>query len=162
MQSRPTWRSTETRQKRRVPQLYVRPQNPITVRTEARFALSSRAGPRSTIWKAWVAGNEGYIASRMFGRDMKVSFHLSGQCQWSATDTWVRRQKTLRNAERHVHRCQVTYPVSSEAFLLFRVEVPGTELGPFQCQRMTRKSGESRACHWAQLRPNPTPRPRRR
>ena len=98
------------------------------MRTEARFALGSRAGPRSTIWKAWVAGNEAYIASRMFGSDMKVSLHSSGQCQWSATDTWVRRQGNLRNAERHVHRWQVTYPTGNEAVLLFRVEVPGTEL----------------------------------
>lgn len=98
--------------------------------TEARFALGSRVGPRSTIWKAWVAGNEAYIASRMFGSDMKVSFHASGQCQWSATDTWVRRQASVRNAERHVHRWQVTYPTGNEALLLFRVEVPGTELRP--------------------------------
>jgi len=100
----------------------------VTVHTEARFALGSRAGPRSTIWKAWVAGNEAYIASRMFGSDMKVSFHSSGRCQWSATDTWVRRQGIVRNAERHVYRWQVTYPTGNEALLLFRVEIPETEL----------------------------------
>jgi len=98
------------------------------VRTEARFALGSRTGPRSTIWKGWVTGNEAYIASRMFGSDMKVSFHSSGQCQWSATDTWVRRQDNVRNAERHVHRWQVSYPTGNEALLLFRVEIPGSEL----------------------------------
>lgn len=106
------------------------PQHRTTLRTEARFALGCRTGPRSTIWKAWVTGNEAYIASRMFGSDMKVSFHSSGQCQWSATDAWVSRQLDVRNADRHVHRWQVTYPTGNEALLLFRIEVPATEMRP--------------------------------
>jgi hypothetical protein len=97
------------------------------VPTEARFATGSRLGPRSTIWKAWVHGDEAYIASRMFGSDMKASFHSSGQCQWSATDTWVRRQKDVRNSERHVKRWQVSYPAGNEALLVLCVEIPGSE-----------------------------------
>lgn len=96
--------------------------------TEARFAIGSRLGPRSTIWKAWIHGDEAYIASRMFGSDMKASFHSSGQCQWSATDSWVRRQTCVRNSERHVKRWQVNYPVGNEALLAFRVEIPASEL----------------------------------
>jgi hypothetical protein len=98
------------------------------VRTEARFAVGTRHGPRSTIWKAWVQGDEAYIASRMFGSDMKVSLHSSGQCQWSATDTWVRRQARVRNADRHVHRWQVSYPTSNQSLLMFRVEIPVSQL----------------------------------
>lgn len=98
------------------------------MRTEARFAVGSRSGPRSTIWKAWVHGDEAYIASRMFGSDMKVSLHSSGQCQWSATETWVRRQSSVRNADRHVHRWQVDLPEGSQALLAFRVEIPVSEL----------------------------------
>lgn len=64
----------------------------------------------------------------MFGSDMKASFHSSGQCQWSATDTWVRRQTGVRNAERHVKRWQATYPDGNEALLVFRVEIPASEL----------------------------------
>jgi hypothetical protein len=64
----------------------------------------------------------------MFGSDMKASFHSSGQCQWSATDTWVRRQTGARNSERHVRRWQVNYPDGSESLLVFRVEIPSSEL----------------------------------
>jgi hypothetical protein len=96
--------------------------------TEARFASGTRPGPWSTIWKAWVHGDEAYVASRMLGSDMKASFHSSGQCQWSATDTWVRRQTGARNSERHVRRWQVNYPDGSESLLVFRVEIPSSEL----------------------------------
>jgi hypothetical protein len=96
--------------------------------TEARFALGSRKGPRSTIWKAWVHGDDAYIASRMFGSDMKVSLHASGDCQWSATDTWVRRQPNVRNAERHVTRWHISHPANDEALLAFKVEIPTSEL----------------------------------
>jgi hypothetical protein len=95
---------------------------------EARFACGTRSGPRSTIWKAWVHGDEAYVASRMFGSDMKISFHSSGHCQWSATDSWVGRQTGVRNAARHVRCWQVSYPNGNEAHLLFRVEIPASEL----------------------------------
>lgn len=97
-------------------------------RTEARFATGSRSGPRSTIWKVWIQGDEAYIASRMFGSEMKVSLHSSGVCQWSATDKWVVRQQDVRNADRHVHRWKVEHPNSQESLLAFRVEIPASEL----------------------------------
>lgn len=79
------------------------------------------------------------MASRMFGSDMKASFHSSGQCQWSATDSWVRRQAGIRNAERHVHRWRVSYPTGNEALLLFRVEIPASELRAQVPQRDKKK-----------------------
>lgn len=97
-------------------------------RTEARFAVGSRAGARSTIWKAWVQGEEAYIASRMFGSDLKVSLHSTGVCQWSCTDTWVLRQPKPRNADRHIVRWEVTPPSSDQALLVFRVDIPISEL----------------------------------
>lgn len=99
-------------------------------RREARFAVGTRQGPRSTIWKAWVQKDEAYIASRMFGSDMKVSLHSSGACQWSATNNWVIRQPAARNADRHVVRWQVSHPDGNEALLLFRVEIPVSEVRP--------------------------------
>lgn len=96
--------------------------------TEARFAVGSRAGPRSTIWKAWVQRDEAYLSSRMFGSDVKVSFHSSGQCQWSCTDTWVAKQPLARNADRHMVRWIVEPPIGSAAVLLFSVEIPISEL----------------------------------
>jgi hypothetical protein len=97
-------------------------------RRELRFAVGSRSGPRSTIWKCWIHGDEVYIASRMFGRDSKVSLHSSGDCQWSCTDSWVLRQSVPRNANRHMFRWKVTYPTSSQALLAFRVTIPQSEL----------------------------------
>lgn len=97
-------------------------------RTEARFAVGTRSGARSTIWKAWVHGDEAYVSSRMFGSDVKVSLHSSGQCQWSCTDSWVKRQSQAKNSDRHMVRWSVTHPTTDEALLLFRVEVPVSEL----------------------------------
>jgi hypothetical protein len=101
-------------------------------RTEARFAVGTRGGPRSTIWKAWVQGHEAYVTSRMFGSDMKLSLHSSGACQWSCTDTWVLRDPQRRNADRHLVRWQIEPPSDNNARLVFRVEIPVSELRPVE------------------------------
>lgn len=100
----------------------------IRPRTEARFAVGSRHGLRSTIWKAWVQGDEGYLATRMFGKYQKVSFHSSGQCQWSCTDEWVRQQEGRRNSDRHIVRWAMAEPHSGQATLIFRVDIPVSEV----------------------------------
>jgi hypothetical protein len=50
---------------------------------EVRLAVGAPSDLRSTVWKFVVQGNETYILSRMFGEDVKVSLHTSGQCQFS-------------------------------------------------------------------------------
>jgi hypothetical protein len=99
-------------------------------RTHVRFAVGTRGAERSTIWKLWTQGDEIYLASRMFGSDMKVSFHSSGACQWSCTDSWVKRQESVRNSDRHVKRWSVEHPTGNQALLLFRVEIPVSEIRP--------------------------------
>jgi hypothetical protein len=64
----------------------------------------------------------------MFGSDAKVSLHSTGQCQWSATDSWVRREPGRRNAERHISKWNVTWPNDSEALETFHVRIPESEL----------------------------------
>jgi hypothetical protein len=66
----------------------------------------------------------------MFGSDMKVSFHSTGQCQWSRTDTWVKRQPNARNADRHVVLWSISQPTADQALLIFRVEIPMSEVRP--------------------------------
>jgi hypothetical protein len=97
-------------------------------RTEARFAVGSRLGQRSTIWKAWVQGEEAYLATRMFGKYQKVSFHATGQCQWSCTDEWVMQQEGRRNSDRHIVRWRMPEPQSDQAALVFKVDIPMSEL----------------------------------
>lgn len=97
---------------------------------EFRFAVGSKDGPRSTVWKCWVQGAEAYIAGRLFGTEAKISLHSSGECQWSCTDTWVRRDPRRRNADRHIARWQLTYPQDNNAILAFRVAMPVSELRP--------------------------------
>lgn len=99
-------------------------------RREARFAVGSRLGQRSTIWKVWVQGEEAYLASRMFNRYQKVSFHSSGQCQWSFTDTWVAEQNGRRNSDRHIVRWRMPEAQSGQAILAFKIEIPMSELRP--------------------------------
>lgn len=99
-------------------------------RTEARFAVGTREGAKSTIWKLWVQGDETYLTSRMFGSEMKVSFHSSGDCQWSCTDKWVLRHENKKNAERHVVKWRADLPTGSDAAMLFRVDIPLSEVRP--------------------------------
>ena len=97
-------------------------------RTEARFAVGTRNGPQSSIWKVWVHGDEAYIASRAFGKYQKVSLHSSGQGQWSLTDDWVKETPSRRNAERHIVRWTMPLPVEGQAALVFKVQIPCSEL----------------------------------
>jgi hypothetical protein len=97
---------------------------------EVRFAVGSKDGPRSTVWKSWVQGSEIYITGKLFGSEAKVSLHSSGDCQWSCTDTWVRREPSRRNADRHIARWQMAYPDDNNAVLAFRVAIPVSELRP--------------------------------
>lgn len=95
---------------------------------EYRFAVGSRDGPRSTVWKCWVQGAEAYISGRLFGSEAKVSLHSSGDCQWSCTDAWVQQDSNRRNADRHIAKWQLAYPQDNDALLAFRVAVPASEL----------------------------------
>jgi hypothetical protein len=97
-------------------------------RTEARFAVGSRLAKRSAIWKLWVWGEEAYLASRMFGKHMKVSFHSSGDCQWSLTDNYVKEQQLASNAERHIARWKICRPSNDQPILAFTVDIPMSEL----------------------------------
>lgn len=95
-----------------------------------RFAVGSKDGPRSTVWKCWVHGSEVYIAGRLFGKESKISMHSSGECQWSCTDSWVLRDSCRRNADRHIAQWQLAYPKDNNAILAFRVAIPVSELRP--------------------------------
>lgn len=97
-------------------------------RTEARFAVGSRHGQRSTIWKAWTQGDEAYLATRMFGKYQKVSFHSSGQCQWSRTDEWVKEHEDRRNSDRHFVRWEAPESQNGQATLVFKVDIPMSEI----------------------------------
>ncbi len=99
-------------------------------RREARFAVGKRESPRSTIWKAWAQGDEAYILCRATASEAKVSIHSSGICQWSRTDAWVVRTNASRNADRHIVRWQVKPPSGNEAVMVFRVEIPVSEIRP--------------------------------
>ena len=80
------------------------------------------------MWKCWVQGAEAYISGRLFGYEAKVSLHSSGECQWSCTDTWVKRDPNRRNADRHMARWHLTYPQDNNSILAFRVAIPVAEL----------------------------------
>lgn len=97
-------------------------------RTEARFAVGSRVGPRSTIWKVWVQGEEAYLATRMFGRYQKVSFHSTGQCQWSCTSDWVVQEEVRRNSDRHIVQWIMPESQNNQATLIFKVDIPMSEV----------------------------------
>lgn len=92
------------------------------------FAIGTRDGRRSSVWKFFTHGNEAYIASRMFAYDAKISLHSSGECQYSRTDRWVRAVPGRRNSERHMIQWFTPRPVGTEVYLTFRVQIPESEL----------------------------------
>ena len=100
----------------------------MRARTEARFAVGTRAGPRSSIWKVWIQGDEAYMASRLFGKYNKISFHSSGECQWSCTGDWVIAAENRKNADRHIVRWHRADTVSNVATPIFKVQIPWAEL----------------------------------
>ena len=95
---------------------------------EVRIAVGTSDGRRSTVWKFCVHKNEAYILTRMFGSDSKVSLHASGECQWSATDTWVKKSPERRNADRHITKWKMARPSGTMAEHVFQVRIPETEL----------------------------------
>lgn len=107
---------------------------------EFRFAVGSKEGPKSTVWKCWVQGDETYISSRLFGSQAKISLHSSGQCQWSYTDTWVHKAPIRRNADRHIAKWSIAFPQDDTALLAFRVAVPISELRSISWQAGQKKA----------------------
>jgi hypothetical protein len=95
---------------------------------ELRVAVGSPLGRRSTVWKFEVRKNDIYVITRMFGAESKVSLHSTGDCQWSATDTWVKKESTRKNADRHMVKWHVERPTGSAALHIFRVRIPESEL----------------------------------
>ncbi len=100
----------------------------LRFRTEARFAVGSRHSKKSCIWKVITRNDEAYIVPYMFGSDAKVSLHSSGNGSWSCTDKWVKRTGALTNAERHMRKWQSPVPNSNIAVLLFKVQIPASEI----------------------------------
>ena len=100
----------------------------MAAQREFRLAIGTPTGRRSTVWKFSVRKSDIYIFSRMFGSDTKVSLHSTGDCQWSATDTWVMKVPGRRNAERHIVKWFMRRPTGASALHVFRVVIPETEL----------------------------------
>jgi len=95
---------------------------------DLRIAIGTPDGRRSTVWKFTAHKNDVYILSRMFGSDCKVSLHASGQCQWSGTGQWVKKNQSRRNADRHFMKWSAPRPYGTEATLVFRIRIPESEL----------------------------------
>ena len=95
---------------------------------EFRVAVGAPDSRRSTVWKLAVTGNDIYILTRMFGADAKVSLHASGECQWSGTSVWVKKDARRRNADRHIVKWRITRPVGNESLHAFRIIIPHSEL----------------------------------
>lgn len=94
---------------------------------ELRVVIGERLGPKFSIWKFCVQGDEIYVISRMFGEEAKVSLHQSGECQWSCTGKWVVKHGA-RNADRHMAKWKVTYPDGLQALLVLCIAIPLTEV----------------------------------
>jgi len=102
--------------------------HPMPAPAELRVAIGSPDGRRSTVWKFAAHRSEIYILSRMFGSDCKVSLHSSGQCQWSGTGAWVKKDPSRRNADRHFMKWSAARPHGASAALVLRIRIPESEL----------------------------------
>lgn len=100
----------------------------MTRNRSVKFAVGSRNGRRSSVWKFFTWRDDIYIVSRMFAFDAKVSLHSTGECHYSRTDKWVTSAPGRRNADRHVIKWFSPRPSGVEVFLAFRVQIPESEL----------------------------------
>lgn len=92
-----------------------------------KFCIGNPEGHRSTVWKVWIHNRNVYLQSRMMGCEAKISFHESGQVQWSLTDEWVKRTGA-KNIERHLDRWKIQQLADTEMILVFRIIFPESEL----------------------------------
>lgn len=95
---------------------------------EFRYAVGEPSGRRSSVWKIWTHKSDVYIMTRMFGADAKVSIHASGECQFSATAQWMRKNPDKRNAQRHIARWLLPQTEPDSAGFVFRIQIPESEL----------------------------------
>jgi hypothetical protein len=102
--------------------------------TEARFAVGARHAPKSSIWKAETVGDDVYIFTRMFGADIKISIHASGQCNWSLTNNGFKRMGLKKNAERHMKQWTIMRPSENKAEMVFQIKIPVSEIRQYTVQ----------------------------
>ncbi len=95
-----------------------------------RFALGTPDGPRSTVWRVWVSGDEVYIAARGIGDEMKVSLHSSGTWRYAFTEKHLAREKPLIDAERDraVDRWRRPHEFAPGWTRAFSILIPTSEL----------------------------------
>lgn len=92
-----------------------------------KFCIGKPEGLRSTVWKVWIHKRNVYLQSRMMGCEAKISFHESGQIQWSLTDEWV-KHTGAKNIERHLYRWKIQQLADTEMIFVFRIIFPESEL----------------------------------
>lgn len=92
-----------------------------------KFCIGTPEGRRSTVWKVWVNSQDVYLQSRMMGSEAKLSFHASGQAQFTLTDIWVKRTGA-KNTNRHLSRWTIPQLVNDEAVHIFQIIFPESEL----------------------------------
>ncbi|HEY1891698.1 MAG TPA: hypothetical protein VGG63_14905 [Steroidobacteraceae bacterium] len=63
----------------------------------------------------------------MFGGDVKVSIHGSGECQLSRPGEWA-KANNRPNAERHLHKWKATLPLGTAAEFVLEIRIPSSEL----------------------------------
>ena len=65
----------------------------------------------------------------MFGGDVKVSIHGTGECQLSRPGEWA-KSTGRPNSERHLYKWKATLPFGTIGEFVFEVRIPESELRP--------------------------------
>ncbi len=102
------------------------------MRKEVRIAVGTPNGPRSTVWKFAANGADVYIFTRLLGADAKVSLHASGDCQWSGTGVWVKKDPARKNQDRHFGKWHEPRPFAGRHLHCFFMQFPAPDLHPIR------------------------------
>ena len=100
----------------------------------ARFAVGSTDGPRGSVWRIWVNGNDVYVAARVAASEMKVSLHASGKWRSAFTERHVQREDALiaSDRDRAVDKWERPDEFAPGWTRAFVIVVPASEVVPSQ------------------------------
>jgi len=69
-----------------------------SMRGGTRWAVGSKEGPRSAVWRIWANRNDVYLSARYAASDYKVSLHASGKWRVAFTEHHLTRPQPLLSA----------------------------------------------------------------
>lgn len=99
-----------------------------------RFAVGTRDGARSGVWRLWTTGNDVYLSARLYGDTVKASLHESGTWRWAFTDKYAESKSSILppDSDRVIEEWKRPPEIAPGITSAFMIVVPSTEITPLR------------------------------